>query len=344
MKLYGGINGGGSGSDLVILNENGEVLVQENGLDTNVWQIGVCEVCKRINDMVIKAKEKLKVPESEKLVSLGLSLSGAEQKQVAASIEETLMTSYQHVSERVVVKGDTVGSIATAIKNGCGMVLISGTGSNCELMMADGSTRRCGGWGHLLGDEGSAYWIAMRAIKYVFDDDDNMKKSPHNPSNLRKIMFDFFKINDRMELLDAMYTNFKKKQIASFCKEIASTGCSELRDPLCLHVFEEAGRLLADHIIALSKFVRPKNGKISENFLQVVCVGSVWKSLELLKPGFDARLREGLGGSQFGCVELVELTVTSAVGACAIGATLALKQHLPIDYANNSSRLHLCRI
>ena len=46
-----------------------------------------------------------------------------------------------------------------------------------------------------MGDEGGAYWISHRAIKYVFNHDDNLKLAPHDPGFIRKAMFSYFQVS-----------------------------------------------------------------------------------------------------------------------------------------------------
>lgn len=124
---------------------------------------------------------------------------------------------------KIYIGNDTLAPIFTAFKNG-GIVVISGTGSNCVLInpLVDDETNdqeklskiesfdqiKCtssGGWGNLLGDEGSAYWIAQKAIKYLIDFTDNFLVDEHlllndNDINmemdeLKEIIFDHFKVN-----------------------------------------------------------------------------------------------------------------------------------------------------
>lgn len=74
------------------------------------------------------------------------------------------------------------------------MVVIAGTGSNCLLLNPDGSRFQCGGWGYILGDEGSAYWIARQTIKSVIDHEEGLIPSRYSTARARKIIFDYFKV------------------------------------------------------------------------------------------------------------------------------------------------------
>lgn len=48
-----------------------------------------------------------------------------------------------------------------------GIAVIAGTGSVAWGIDAAGRQARSGGWGHLLGDEGSAYWVGREAVRCV---------------------------------------------------------------------------------------------------------------------------------------------------------------------------------
>ncbi|KAL6445832.1 hypothetical protein ACFW04_000920 [Cataglyphis niger] len=309
----GGIEGGGTHSTLVILDGKGARLTEIKGPDTNHWTIGIDEAAARLSAMIEKGKQDLDIPKSVPLDCVGLSLSGCEEETTNGQLVKTLLQKYPNSAKDYVVSSDTLGSLRTGLQSG-GIVLIAGTGSNALLLNPDGVTHGCGGWGHMMGDEGGAYWIAHRACKYVFDDMDGFVEAPEPISYVWPAMRSYFNVIDRNSILPYLYANFDKSIIAGFAKEVA-TGC-EKGDPLCLKIFEEAGCFLAKHVIALSKKAH-NDLKLAHGGLKVICVGSVWESWKFMKNGFvneihDTRIVDELS--------LLRLLTTSALGACYLAA------------------------
>lgn len=97
-----------------------------------------------------------------------------------------------------------------------------------------------------------AYWIAHRACKHVFNDIDDLEKPPYPTTHVLPAMMEFFQVTGRAAMLSHFYRNFDKSKIAMFTKTLA-TVCEEKNDPLCLSIFEDAGRVLAKHLEAVSK-------------------------------------------------------------------------------------------
>ncbi|XP_059062978.1 serine protease HTRA2, mitochondrial-like [Achroia grisella] len=305
-KMYfGGVEGGATHSNMVICDNTGQVVGRSKGPGTNQWAIGMEECTKRIVAMVQAARKDAGIPNDRVLDSLGLTLSGcgpeSSNSELAARVKEE-----DSKIGLIYVGSDTEGSLFTGAPDG-GMVLIAGTGSNALLRTPDGKQYGCGGWGHLLGDEGSAYWIAHRAVKTAFDSIDGLRPSPHPIDNVWEAVKEHFNINTQDDLLPYAYKNFDKPQFAALTATLSKLAYQG--DALACHLFAEAGSAIAAHIAALA----PKStGKV-----RIVCVGSVWKSWDVLKPGV---LKELTHRNLKIELEFVRLRVSSAMGAAWIAA------------------------
>lgn len=331
LKIFCGIEGGASSSNLVLINEDGEQLCWFEGPSTNYLLEGLEECQKRLHTMIGQAKEKANIPKDFTLESLGLCMSGCEQEEGNDMFKSEFLKKYPLDAKTCIVASDTFGSVFTVNPNG-GLVLIAGTGSNALVINSDGSTGRCGGWGHLLGDEASAIWVSLKACKIVFDTEDNLDPSPFSIECAKNVMLDHFQVQDKFGLLEHCYVKFNKTYFAQLCRKLAMAAV-EKDDPLCKHLFYLAGEALGKSVKALL----PKAEKAlltDKNGLPIICVGSVFESWELLKSGFHKGLDNKL--EKF---VLLRPTKSSALGASYLAAR-ETGFKLPMDFDKHSAILY----
>jgi len=244
-KLFCGIEGGGTKTILSIADESGDIIADSTGTGSNPWSLGTKNedgfaiAARLFTDLIKQALENIRNNRSNSteyvLESVAICLSGGG----SAVANERLLNALEKcdLSCKYHVGNDSLAPIFTAFTNG-GIVVISGTGSNCVLINPlDESIKmdsldqiKCissGGWGNLLGDEGSAYWIAQKAIKYLIDVNDNFLEFNNETNELQMVIFDHFKVDSLNDLLPYFYADFKKDFIASLTAKLAKMAQSK---------------------------------------------------------------------------------------------------------------------
>ena len=92
-------------------------------------------------------------------------------------------------------------ALQAGVGDACGIVIVSGTGSIAYGRDAEGRASRAGGWGYLLGDEGSGYWIGRLALRAVVRHADGRGRI----TSLTPRLLNHFGVQKASELINAVY-------------------------------------------------------------------------------------------------------------------------------------------
>ena len=155
------IDAGGSSTRALLLRDDGAVLGHGRGGPGNHilsgWEVAQQSLRDAISQACAEANVTAASIRHASAGSAGVGPDGA-----GREIVEALLTELAPHA-RVSATGDMVAAFWGALRSDFGVVVAAGTGSVCYGRRSDGTSRQVGGWGHLMGDEGSAYDIAMRA-------------------------------------------------------------------------------------------------------------------------------------------------------------------------------------
>jgi N-acetylglucosamine kinase-like BadF-type ATPase len=158
-----GIDGGGTSTVALLASAaTGEVLGRGEAGPSNIQGVGVDAALGALDEAIDSAFASINRPRG-KLVAACLGLAGVDRQEGLDIIHG--WAARVALAESVTVANDATLLLAAGTPEGWGLAIIAGTGSIAFVKTPTGELGRCGGWGYLMGDEGSAYRIAVQGLR-----------------------------------------------------------------------------------------------------------------------------------------------------------------------------------
>jgi len=221
-----GIDAGGTKTRALLADEEGRVLAGASGGGANLRTHGELEVEKVLHAVVEEAESAAGArPEA---VALGIACADRPEDHAVLGAILRRIGFRRHV----LITNDARIAFVAGSPARVGLALVCGTGSIAWGQNAAAEIARSGGWGWHLGDEGSGFWIGVRAIRQVLRGADGRGQ----PTALEKPLFEHFAIGHAEQILHAVYDgDFPRHHVAMFAvrvEEAALAGDAVAREIL----------------------------------------------------------------------------------------------------------------
>jgi len=335
------IDGGGTKTTAVAVTAEGEVVgVGLSGPGNHV--LSPIEVVREsLKEAVTLAVKSAGVKESALLIISGDTAGIGHQREGAQYVEAILSEVF--TDTEVYLVGDMVAGFYGAMPKdrGSGVVATAGTGSSIYGLNENGEGLQVGGWGHIIGDEGSAYNIAvsgMMAAAKAFD-------GRGAPTSLTSAFPNFFGVDDMFlvqipiylgeimtrEEIDggdtdveysAVSSGLSREKIAGAAVAVAEE--AKNGDDVALGVMKEAAEELALGVVTVAKKL-----SIPKNDLLVSYTGSVFNAGEVILGPFSKYILK-----QYPKAEIIEPALPTVGG----GIRVAFEK-LGIDFSGAAEKI-----
>lgn len=241
-EYFIGIDGGGTKTTCVIGTSEGKILTMAKGKASNIQSKSLHDVT---NVLIGLMKEVMQRTNSDftQVRMVYMSLAGTARASDKEKIISALRSQIPEQHVGLVIENDAKAALASGSWGETGLVLIAGTGSIAYAFPSSKEApTRVGGWGYLLGDEGSGFDIGKKGITAVLQEYDGRgSKTEMTPLLLKQL-----KQDNPGEIIPAVYgNNDVRSKIASLSNIVFQA--AEHQDVLAIEIVDEA----IEHLILL---------------------------------------------------------------------------------------------
>ena len=238
-----GVDGGGSKTTAVVADEFGNIAAAEVGGSIKFYSNEMSQTRNNMSAILSSIKEKTGIA-CFKSAFIGMSaLNGR-----ASADELEAFTGGVISADMVCMDSDLHIALETHLTDGACAVAISGTGSMVAARDSGGIVRHAGGWGYILGDEGSGYRMSLDAIRAGIRGGEGSAR----PTALTGAVLSFYKADCFDDLISIFYDPpISRQDIASFLPKVRK--CAENGDETAAEIITNGADDLARTAAALLK-------------------------------------------------------------------------------------------
>ena len=274
-----GIDGGATKTIAVALDtENWRI---HRGLSgpSNYHLVGLEGMSRAIEESVFRALEGLNLVGRDVDV-MTIGLAGLDTSYDFKVVRDFLED--RNLARNLYLVHDTVNALYGALSGRPGVVVIAGTGSVAAGINSRGEYVRCGGWGYLLGDEGSAYDIGRRGLVAVLREYDGRGRK----TVLTEYILDKLKIHSPDEIVKKVYIEgMGVREIASLAPLVTQAAIEG--DEVAMDIVKESMKALAELVYTVIN----RLGMHGEE-IEVGLIGGVFRAGRVVVEVFEEELKK----------------------------------------------------
>jgi N-acetylglucosamine kinase-like BadF-type ATPase len=271
-----GIDAGGTKTVCLLADEHGAIVSEARGPGANLHAAGELAVEKVLHEVIEAAVGDRSVTPA----AVCLGIAGVDREDEAQTVR-AIMRRLGYRSRAVVVN-DALIALVSAAGDAPGVVIIAGTGSIVYGRNALGESARAGGWGHMIGDEGSGYWIGREALSAVMRASDG--RGPQ--TDLTAALLQELEIADISRLPRIVYDRAQPRMAVAALGPLVQR-VSDAGDPVAARILERA----AEELVLAAGSVTSRLEMRGEAFAFHLA-GSVFRLVPWLVAELSRRLAE----------------------------------------------------
>jgi len=247
--LFLGVDGGGTSTVALLGLADGRVIGTGTAGPSNAKAVGTSAARTALEEAIAGAFAEAGMwPRSVAVACLGVAgFDRPEDKQLLGEWSEA-----GQWADRLILVNDGDLVVAAGAPEGWGVGVIAGTGSIAVSRAPDGRKARAGGWGAIMGDEGSAYNVVVAALRLIARRLDHREEAPMSPDPLTESVCKGLGVKGPEGLISAVYApGIDRTTLAGLAPSIIEAAG---RDPSLNDILlRPAGRDLAETAAAAAR-------------------------------------------------------------------------------------------